>query len=234
MATRVEFLPSIGSVWLRALALWEEYSLNIWQSWEFERNSTGSYKAYNVIVTNLFGVESTFTLVAMDLDVLQTAPLTYVVNAPGFRQQLGTAHPTTLPDGDDAVTAFAVGPKVMRADIFDWYSGISAVHEVSGVTSTRYGVALSYFTAIYQSDLMVVVDSVGIVAGALEGDSMTGYPTDLIGPQTAVAVSGAGGVTAAQFQQLVDATEDVATREVSYTANQGGAVWSMVGKVRTP
>jgi hypothetical protein len=58
------------------------------------------------------------------------------------------------------------------------------------------------------------------------------YPTDYIAQRTPVAVVSGGGGGSIDLTPVVTALNDIATMDADYTANNGGAIWTMRGRVK--
>lgn len=83
----------------------------------------------------------------------------------------------------------------------------------------------------YQVDWLVVQaqDSTPVITGYVNS-TPEGLGLPALGPSAVVGGAGAE----IDLAPIVAALNDIALIDVDYTANNGGAVWSMRGKVRTP
>jgi hypothetical protein len=169
----------------------------------------------------------------LDTDSSSFVPATYPFLTPGWRTLIQTLLPATVPGGTATDIAYTNGPWSLRQNLLvaltngSWSSGASNQRSLGDI-----GQLSSYF-GIFRKNNLVMLDITGILwapSGAL--DVLLGQPTDLEGNPTAFVSAGSGGTP--DMAPVVAALQDIALREVDGVFNQGGALWSMYGKVRVP
>lgn len=232
MPAIVELHPGIGSVWARGLTLWDMMRTGEATDWSHAPNSDGPCKAWDITITLPDATDQVYTLVALDLDLANQLPPTYLASAPGFNATLNHAYPDTLPNELDTVTAFSSMLWAWRQQIWSNVAGVTSDIASQDDSGARYGLVSTFFKTNYVKNLVAVVDGTGIVHGDLGDQVYVADPSDFIGQRPGAAAPGGAGGGSVDLTPLVMAVQDISDQDVEYQANQTGPVWSIKARIR--
>jgi hypothetical protein len=225
--------PHAGAIWTQALQLWDDYAQGTYTTWAYAVAPTGGMFGYKITVGLPAGGTDDYTLVDLSVRDGYQQAVSYLMQLPGWRAQLNKPYPDTLPDGHGALGKFQDLLRNFRRQIWLTHCSASPAHSIDGVGDSAFGLNMYTSTDVMQRGLLLVTDTIEFAYGTMDADTLVAYPTDGIGMETGSVVGGSSGGSV-DLTPVVDALEDIATMDVEYQANNGGAVWSMRGKVRVP
>lgn len=226
-----EYYPHAGLIWARAIDLLTPVVLDGALLWVWSSDPYGSLYRLQVQVNG--GADDLhYSLYDLYQPAGEHYSFDYVFTLPGIRKappifpKLGGSR-NTLDFWDASATDMR---KSFMADITGWSST-----EIDATDYTTTGPATRYKGAVWTVKKAQHFGTDWILAQADNGSPPAGYvgaqPEAQGGPALApVAVVGSGG-QAVDLAPVVSALQDIALIDVSYTANNGGAVWSMRGRV---
>jgi hypothetical protein len=230
-----ELHPNIGAVWQRVCALYATYAPDDTLTWSYVFNYQliGSSNNQDIEITIDNGTDqNVYFLILADLYLGDLLPIVYVSSRPGWY-----AMPAALPrvSGSRTILTDAITTLLpIREGVWTNFTRGSLHHQGSFTQSYDLTNAKTcVWHRIVGSGQQVVADwhsvSVEDIAGTITWAS--GVPQSTGDPDGVIVASGGGGGST-DMTGVVAALEDIATREMDYSANQGGDVWSMYGKVR--
>lgn len=233
MASTKTAVPNAAAIFLSAVQLWQEFASGTYTSWSWVSAPDSGHIGIKVTVGLSGGGTDDHTFISLADYLGEAAPVSYPMQLPGWRMAPVGPYPATLPSGDNCVASFGA-VRSLKQTLYELVTGAGLDHQYNTDTAAVYGITLHFWVWVHLHDLGVTVDSVGVLYGTATIDGLAGVPTDVIGADQSpvtLAQSGSGG--SIDLTPVVAALEDIATREIDYSANQGGEVWSLVGKVRT-
>lgn len=237
MATinKYELHPNLGSVWNRAVNLWAQYVID--DTWTFAFTNTSHNVGFATlevlqITINDGTDDNVYWLILNDTyTILPHKPPLCITNQSGFYSTppilaatYGTR--TTLADADTNL-------KGMRELIWTTWteSGINVAQSFNGLSNLT-GSSCTVWTRTVYSGMQMVADWNSCQVANLSSAIQIYNGNDLMSGAGHAAILVAGPQPAPlDITPVVDALEDIASVDVTYTANNGGAVWSMRGKV---
>lgn len=214
--------------------LWDGFASGTYTSWAYSLTSDSGFRAATITVGLSGGGTDVYTYIAMIEGSTGPVPITYLTQSPGWRSTLNKVYPNTLPSGATCAAAYRSGPWNLRENIWSTWAGATVQQPTDGEADTVWGVTTHAYWAAYSTGLALVVDATQVIHGTLTVDAMTAYPTDTVGATTPVAVVVGGGGGSVDLTPVVDAINSLAEKEVDWTANQGGSVWSVYSRVVVP
>jgi hypothetical protein len=233
MATTVELHPNIGSVWQRGLQLWDLYATGTYTNWAHSYNGSYDDRSWDITVTNPDESTDTFTLIAMDMPEGFTGALTYLSANPGFHATLTKVYPNPIADGSSPWAAYRNKVWNWRLDIWAKYTGALADLQNEDDTGTRYGITTRFIFISHFKNLAVVLDGSGILWGTPTVDVFVGYPTDFVGASPIAIGAAPSGGGSIDVTPIVEALNEIALIDVTYTVNNGKAAITVRGKVQS-
>lgn len=226
---------TVGAAWTAALVEWNTFL-----------NSVGSI-TLTAGVTTHFGYHAWFVqqettpgngtrknFVCLDLpDTSSYTPFAYFLQSPGIRAQqkssfgvIGAVNVRTLFQ-DNLLAARATALET-------WFGCRPVTYQIVNYLTLGAQQDQCQYLAFVTQGVMVAIDSL-ISAYVLGAGSVplpnTNPPTDGIVSTGNFPIAIGGFLDG---QQLVDAVNDVASIDFDYTANNGGAIFSMRGRVNSP
>jgi len=231
MADHITVVSGPGAVWASAMALWDAFATGTYTSWAYARNNVDPMKGEKITVGLPAGGTDTFTFLDPTCRNGERQSLLYLMNTPGWRMPLTKCYANPLPSGASMTDAYHDGPRNLRREMVNNWTGVSPDGSTNDVTDTEFGITGQYYCDVYVDHLAVATDAYGVYFGTPTYDGMQGYPSDFVGGTTMVVPSAGGGGGSIDLTPVVAALEDIATRDVDYTFNNGSAIFSMQGKV---
>lgn len=231
--TNTEYYPHVGQVWKRAVQLWEVYLQDATLAWSSSLTAVNSKMALTVTLAG--PVDTTiYRLSDVNHASGRVYGLDFIFTLPGMMYM-----PKVLEASYGArVTKTEFGNKIsnLRASaIAQWTQGTQIQTGTGSFNVFNPTGEVTWSVQTYRLDFMVVQDAMNLfTVASTVTDTFPGgeNPTQGVSRQS---VTLAGGSSAPQDNTaIVAALNDIAMIDVSYTANNGGAVWSMRGKVRSP
>jgi len=232
MADHITLVSGPGAVWLSCMALWDTFATGGFTSWAYARNNIDPFKGEKITVGLSGGGTDTYTFLDPTCRNGERQSLLYLVNAPGWRTPLTKVYANPLPSGASMPDAYHDGPRNLRREMVSNWTGISPDGSANDVTDTELGITGQYYCDVYVDHLNVATDTYGVYFGTPTYDGMQGYPSDFVGGTTMVVPS-AGGGGSVDLAPVVAVLQDIATQDVNYQTNNGGAIWSARGKIVT-
>jgi hypothetical protein len=193
--------------------------------------STGPYR--HLEISTVGGSSPFFNVyICCDCEATQKWGVEYILSCPGFRSQ-PLLLPTTCGMGDTA-TAWddhmnAVRRVLVQIDATATRASFGPV-ALTGV----FGVNPKTWIDVYNDKITVGVDTTTLWLGASDGsfDSWPNNPTDGLLASVPIPSIDMGPVVQA-INSLIPYLNDIALIDVEYTANNGSAVITLRGKVKT-
>ena len=220
-----------GAVWQSCMALWDQYASGSFTAWAYARNNIDPMKGEKITVGLPAGGTDTYTYLDPTSRTGERQSLLYLMQAPGWRSPLTKCYPNPLPDASAMPGAFQSGPRNLRRDMVLNWCVTSPDASTNDGFGPVFGINGEYYLDVYVDELCVATDVIGVYYGTPTISGMQGYPSDFVGSGIVVMPS-AGGGGSVDLTGVIAAINNVATTDVTYTANNGGAVWSMRGMVR--
>jgi hypothetical protein len=232
LSSTIKVVPNGAAAWQALLQTWDLFADHTYVSWSFAYAHPSFYHQWTVTMGLSGGGSDTVVVIPVDVEYTDVSPIMYLFGLPGWRTTSPKVYQDPLWDGNSPYDDYASGPLLLRRDIALKYTGVGAGYNQSDYTGTRLGVQIAWWSSHYIHDLILAIDTTQLVFGVLSGTTFQAQPTDgvVISPATVYASGGSGGAPI-DLTPVVAALEDIASVDVTYTANNGGAIWSMRGKV---
>jgi hypothetical protein len=231
VATHTILLAGPGPVWIYGMTLWLGVVDGTYTAWSQSFTPDGDFRVWTITVTNPDTSTDDYVLVDTLTGNSSSNTLSWLVSSPGFRQPPPVVVPDVMPDASDSWRAFRDSCVAWRVNMFTNYTGAGNDSFGHDATGSRYGVVVEFYPYVYYKNLDVVVDNMVLMHGTLSGDSASGPPTDGVGAGIPVAISAGGGGGSVDLGPLTEAVESIADKDVDFKVNEGGAVWSIYGRV---
>lgn len=232
--TYEQYYPDIGKMWPDIVTLWTSYVQVDTLSWSTGLTTVSGRRVLGVTIDD--GTDQT-TYNFWDLAMAATQKYRAVdmVNLPGWM----TPPPVMLSVYGSRVTSidYTTTLWALRAFFYTWYCSASvAVNAAHTYAVSPPGANAFMKYIVWDEQFANGVDF--LTLAVFDRTANAGFPGDVnptAGARTP-SVPVIGGSTGKQIDlaPVVAALNEIALIDVDYTANNGGAVWSMRGKVRTP
>lgn len=232
MSTTTTLVPTVGALWQLALSLWDQYATGVYTTWAGAYYSASGYRGVAITVGLPAGGTDIHRILALETDDGNTQTITSLANSPGWNATLSSVYPDTLPDSTSCVTSYHLGPVALRITIWNDFCNCTTGPQTADFAGPSFGVENAIWHFAISFGLSWVLDATGVMHGALTATSLEAYPTDYIAQRTPVAVVSGGGGGSIDLTPVVTALNDIATMDADYTANNGGAIWTMRGRVK--
>jgi hypothetical protein len=158
-------------------------------------------------------------------------PHDFILNSPGW-QWMPLPMPATIGASNTQVL-WRNGPAAMRKAMLESWGGASDPGWTERSGTGDFGTNWAHFYSQFYNRGVVSLDAMLIYLITNTGDFPATWSSESNG-QCPVApvpiISGGGSV---DLSPVTTALNDIATRSVDYVANNGGAIFSMYGKVNT-
>lgn len=230
--TKVEYYPDIGYVWSRIVQLYEGFIVDDTLNWIIY---LGTHLGCRAAEVNIVGPVDTNVYKLVDVSMPSTVKYRpdQAISSPGWM----TMCHNLLPQYGTRISSIDWSSRLWAARQHLWTYWIDAtvMNDVTSNWALTCPVANQYQrTLTAHANTVFVVDwqTVTIFTPVVDQNFPNDQNPSMMGRTQSVPVVGSGGGSV-DTGPIVAALNDIAMMDVDYTANNGGAVWSMRGKVRT-
>lgn len=232
--TVTELYPHPGQIWARLVQLWETYIATPAWSWgALSMTAVNGHRAATQTINDgtdnvLYQLVDCNTISSDRMGMPAFFSLPNISKSPKFM-------PTTVGARTPASEFGLFGRTNRQPFVANWIGGSnltgqSASNSVNvGITVTATIEAIVY-TVQLAAHADVLILTTGTVTSAVTNSAEANLADEPV-PGSLTSYGGTGG--AVDSAGIIAALNDIALIDVEYTANNGGAIWSMRGKVRT-
>lgn len=226
------YYQDVGKIWQRVLTLWVSYLQTATKiNWIRSLDVSTGYRA--VVITVTQGANTLIdTMVDMGLPSSLKYPTDYLMSLPGwmtFPQALSPSFGAKVTASEFTATLAAT-----REFIIEQFSTASLIasNTLNWTMNPVSAQAYIHYT-IWQENARAGTDWMTLVTATTTPASLFGAGINPLeaGRTPSVPVIGATGPSEEQWAALVAALNDIALRDVDYTANNGSAIFSLRGRV---
>ena len=233
MAVNNEYFPNMGVLWSRIITLWTTWVQQPGVSWSISIFPDPNYRVYDIAQS--FGpTTNNFRLWDFGMPIASKYKADALRITPGWMTTPGVLTPNygARVPGTEFISV------LQPTRDFIWATATNAAQVSSTGSSYAFGppgCTVHYQAATYTDGFVVLGDWLTLTTFQQLGISLFPNSTNpaISAPNAPMPVVGSGGA-AQDLTPIVEALNDIALIDVEYTANNGGAIWSMRGKVRTP
>lgn len=230
--TYTEWHPHLGSIWQRAVGLWEGYIGDATVTWSASYTTVSSHWCWQITLTGAVDT-NVWKLVDGGRRAADFQPVQYIANLPGWRT-MPKVQPATQASRTTE-TDWNTNLRSARGAIWvDYDNGDTVSYTTVSKNLTSLSMVAKYGYAVVRYDNDTVMDVVCLITGTQTATEYlyNGQPVTSGVPTNDLTVIGGGGGAAVDLTPVVSAIEELAMVDYDTSINNGSQMWSMHGRVR--
>ncbi len=231
--TLTEWHPHLGSIWQRAIGLWEGYIGDATVTWAALYTTVSSHWCWQITLTGAVDT-NVYKLVDGGRRAADFQPVQYIDTLPGWRAMPKAQAATQA--GRTSDTDWNTNMVAARAAIWvDYDNGDTVSYTLTSKNLTSLSMVAKYRYAVVRYDNDTIFDVTCLITATQTATEYlyNGYPVTSGVPVNVLAVLGGAGGGGVDLSGVVAAINEVANADPEYVANNGANIFSMRSRVRT-